>query len=69
MRFLREDEASKTMSLFEEAAESKRISKSALKNWVVRIWEHIAFNMCTFAISILFFSLFIVIGSRCQVIS
>nr|DAD41733.1 TPA_asm: hypothetical protein HUJ06_016056 [Nelumbo nucifera] len=35
MRFLREDEASKTMSLFEGATESKRISKSALKNWVV----------------------------------
>lgn len=35
MRFLNEDEASKTMSLFEEASERKKISKSALKNWVV----------------------------------
>lgn len=36
MRFMLEDEASKTMSLFEGASESHRISKSSLKNWVVR---------------------------------
>ncbi|KAG5542851.1 hypothetical protein RHGRI_015819 [Rhododendron griersonianum] len=35
MRFLREDEASKTMCLFEGASEGKGISKRALKNWVV----------------------------------
>ncbi|KAL5984065.1 hypothetical protein ACLOJK_018167 [Asimina triloba] len=35
MRFMREDEALKTLSLFEGASENKRISKSALKNWVV----------------------------------
>ncbi|KAM2276637.1 hypothetical protein ACFXTI_035041 [Malus domestica] len=35
MRFMEEDEAVKTMSLFEGASEHKRISKSALKNWVV----------------------------------
>jgi len=35
MRFLREDEAMKTMGLFEGAPENKRISKSALKNWLV----------------------------------
>ncbi|KAK5772675.1 hypothetical protein PVK06_048969 [Gossypium arboreum] len=33
-RFLPEDEALKTMSLFEGASESRRISKKALKNWV-----------------------------------
>ncbi|KAB2049304.1 hypothetical protein ES319_A13G167500v1, partial [Gossypium barbadense] len=36
-RFLPEDEALKTMSLFEGASESRRISKKALKNWVVSI--------------------------------
>ena len=35
IRFLREDEAMKTMSLFEGAPETRRISKSALKNWLV----------------------------------
>ncbi|XP_075673561.1 mechanosensitive ion channel protein 6-like [Castanea sativa] len=35
MRFLREDEAVKTLSLFEGASETRRISKSSLKNWVV----------------------------------
>ena len=39
MRFMREDEALKTMSLFEGASQSGKISKSALKNWVVRtLW-------------------------------
>jgi hypothetical protein len=37
MRFMREDEAIKTISLFEGALDTGRISKSALKNWVVRI--------------------------------
>lgn len=36
MRFMSEEEASRTMSLFEGASESHRISKSSLKNWVVR---------------------------------
>lgn len=36
MRFMPEDEASKSMSLFEGASESRKISKSSLKNWVVR---------------------------------
>lgn len=35
LRFMREEEALKTMSLFEGAAETDKISKSALKNWVV----------------------------------
>ncbi|XP_062107217.1 mechanosensitive ion channel protein 6-like [Humulus lupulus] len=35
MRFMREDEAEKAMSLFEGATETQRISKSSLKNWVV----------------------------------
>ncbi|XP_010266927.1 PREDICTED: mechanosensitive ion channel protein 6-like [Nelumbo nucifera] len=39
MRFLREDEALKTISLFEGATENKRISKSALKNWVVNAFR------------------------------
>ncbi|TYH21634.1 hypothetical protein ES288_A04G060800v1 [Gossypium darwinii] len=38
-RFLQEDEALKTMSFFEEASESKRISKKALKNWVVNAFR------------------------------
>ncbi|XP_062086890.1 mechanosensitive ion channel protein 6-like [Humulus lupulus] len=39
MRFMREDEAHKTMSLFEGAAETQRISKSSLKNWVVNAFR------------------------------
>lgn len=35
MRFLRADEAIKTMSLFEGALVTKKITKSALKNWLV----------------------------------
>ena len=35
MRFMREDEALKTIRLFEGASESKGISKRALKNCVV----------------------------------
>ncbi|XWS10840.1 hypothetical protein CRYUN_Cryun38cG0032500 [Craigia yunnanensis] len=38
-RFLQEDEASKTMSLIEGASESRRISKRALKNWVVNAFR------------------------------
>ncbi|OMO74684.1 Mechanosensitive ion channel MscS [Corchorus capsularis] len=38
-RFLPEDEAMKTMSLFEGASESRRISKKALKNWVVNAFR------------------------------
>lgn len=35
MRFMREDEAVKTIRLFEDGSEQKGISKRALKNWVV----------------------------------
>ncbi|XP_068645122.1 mechanosensitive ion channel protein 6-like [Aristolochia californica] len=35
MRFMREDEAIKTMGLFEGANETMRVSKTALKNWVI----------------------------------
>lgn len=35
MRFLQEDEASKTLNLVEGSAESDKISKASLKNWVV----------------------------------
>lgn len=35
MRFMQEEEAVKTMSLFEGSKENGRISKSSLKNWVV----------------------------------
>ncbi|KAL4325571.1 hypothetical protein GQ457_11G013920 [Hibiscus cannabinus] len=38
-RFLPEDEALKTMRLFEGANESQRISKKALKNWVVNAFR------------------------------
>ncbi|XVF18509.1 hypothetical protein REPUB_Repub11eG0028200 [Reevesia pubescens] len=38
-RFLLEDEALKSMSLFEGASESRRISKKALKNWVVNAFR------------------------------
>ncbi|THG03375.1 mechanosensitive ion channel protein 6-like [Camellia sinensis] len=39
MRFLRDDEALKTMRLFEGASEGKGISKRALKNWVVNVFR------------------------------
>lgn len=35
MRFMREDEAVKTMRLIEGGTETSGISKGALKNWVV----------------------------------
>ncbi|KAK8676962.1 hypothetical protein V6N13_142520 [Hibiscus sabdariffa] len=38
-RFLQEDEALKTVSLFEGASENKRISKKALKIWVVNAFR------------------------------
>ncbi|KAF5794276.1 hypothetical protein HanXRQr2_Chr08g0326271 [Helianthus annuus] len=37
MRFFPEDEALKLIRLFDEASETKGISKQALKNWVVRL--------------------------------
>ncbi|CAA7021976.1 unnamed protein product [Microthlaspi erraticum] len=39
MRFLREDEAMKAMSLFEGAPENRRITKSSLKNWLVNAFR------------------------------
>ncbi|KAJ6724690.1 MECHANOSENSITIVE ION CHANNEL PROTEIN [Salix viminalis] len=39
MRFMQDDEAAKTMSLFEGAPESKKISKKCLKNWVVNAFR------------------------------
>ncbi|MQL99334.1 hypothetical protein Taro_032058 [Colocasia esculenta] len=39
MHFMREDEALKTMSFFEGAQESKRVSKRSLKNWVVNAFR------------------------------
>uniref|UniRef100_A0A1D1Y1A8 Mechanosensitive ion channel protein n=1 Tax=Anthurium amnicola TaxID=1678845 RepID=A0A1D1Y1A8_9ARAE len=39
MRFMREDEALKTMSLFEGAQESKRVTRHSLKNWVVNAFR------------------------------
>ncbi|KAM5562631.1 mechanosensitive ion channel protein 6-like [Rosa sericea] len=39
LRFMQEDEALKTMSLFEGASESKKISKTSLKNWVVNCFR------------------------------
>nr|GMD43533.1 mechanosensitive ion channel protein 6-like [Ipomoea batatas] len=39
MRFMREDEASKAMRLFEGGTEAKGISKRALKNWVVNAFR------------------------------
>ncbi|KAL9244157.1 hypothetical protein vseg_017962 [Gypsophila vaccaria] len=38
-RFLREDEASRTIRLFEGAGDGKGISKRALKNWVVNVFR------------------------------
>jgi len=40
MRFLRVDEAMKTMCLFEGALVTKKITKSALKNWLVLLLVH-----------------------------
>ncbi|OIV91266.1 hypothetical protein TanjilG_30488 [Lupinus angustifolius] len=39
MHFMREDEAEKTLSMFEGASDSGKISKSALKNWVMVVEE------------------------------
>nr|XP_016470246.1 PREDICTED: mechanosensitive ion channel protein 6-like [Nicotiana tabacum] len=39
MRFMREDEALKTMQLFEGGTEAKGISKRALKNWMVNAFR------------------------------
>ncbi|KAF6160867.1 hypothetical protein GIB67_041921 [Kingdonia uniflora] len=39
MRFMKEDEAEKTMNLFEGATENKRVKKSSLKNWVVNAFR------------------------------
>ncbi|XP_010066309.2 mechanosensitive ion channel protein 6 [Eucalyptus grandis] len=39
MRFMRDDEALKTMSLFKGSDECKRISKSCLKNWMVNAFR------------------------------
>ncbi|KAL5706314.1 hypothetical protein ACHQM5_024501 [Ranunculus cassubicifolius] len=38
-RFMKEDEALKTMSLFEGAADTKRVNKASLKNWVVNAFR------------------------------
>ncbi|XP_054786500.1 mechanosensitive ion channel protein 6-like [Prosopis cineraria] len=39
LRFMREDEAVKTFSLFEGAPDTGKINKSALKNWVVNAFR------------------------------
>ncbi|XVE67211.1 hypothetical protein DITRI_Ditri08aG0141900 [Diplodiscus trichospermus] len=39
MRFMREDEALRTLSIFEGGAEKQRISKSSLKNWVLNAYR------------------------------
>ncbi|KAL8142534.1 hypothetical protein V2J09_015566 [Rumex salicifolius] len=39
LRFMEEDDALKTLGLFEGALESERISKSSLKNWVVNAFR------------------------------
>lgn len=55
MRFLQEDEALKTINLFEGASETRRISKSSLKNWVVRIGQQIngfMFSLFPFSLAV-----------------
>lgn len=37
LRFMRQEEAERTMNLFEGAKEKNRISRKCLKNWVVMI--------------------------------
>ncbi|RWR79268.1 mechanosensitive ion channel protein 6-like protein [Cinnamomum micranthum f. kanehirae] len=39
MRFMKEDEARKTMSLFQGSDESKKVNKNALKEWVVNAFR------------------------------
>lgn len=39
MRFLRDDEAMKTIRLFDESSETQGISKRALKSWVVNVFR------------------------------
>lgn len=60
MRFMREDEALKTMQLFEGGTEAKGISKRALKNWVVSIWA-IFFDILFPHICIPFFFFFLLL--------
>lgn len=44
MEFMRDDEAVKTMSLFNGASEIRGISRRALKNWVVNISFHMDYK-------------------------
>lgn len=44
MRFMKEDEASKTMCLIQSGTETKGISKRALKNWAVSM------KLCQFSV-------------------
>lgn len=46
MCFMREDEAVKTMGLFEGASESNRVNKTALKDWVVMIFSFFWNEFC-----------------------
>ncbi|KAI3900593.1 hypothetical protein MKW92_014868 [Papaver armeniacum] len=39
MRFMKEEEAEKTMNQFEGAIETNRVSKKSLKNWVVNTFR------------------------------
>ncbi|CAA3006300.1 mechanosensitive ion channel 6-like [Olea europaea subsp. europaea] len=52
MRFLREEEALKTMNLVEGSPESEKISKGCLKNWVVcskLLVHYLKIFICTFS--------------------
>lgn len=57
MRFLRADEAIKTMSLFEGALVTKKITKSALKNWLVNYYNKFCCSVYAFCNYVLDFGL------------
>ena len=63
MRFMRQEEALKAMDLFEGAQEQNRVSKRALKNWVVMILTRL---LLLSSISVRIF-LITAADSRCRV--
>ena len=66
MRFMRDDEALKTINLFEGDSESKGISRRALKNWVVNISVHMCYeNKNVFVLTLLLCYMALCISNIC----
>ena len=64
MRFMRQEEALKAMDLFEGAQEQNRVSKRALKNWVVMILTQLLLLLSSISVRIF---LITAADSRCRV--